>query len=475
MAFSKFPIGNKKNKGPKEFVPDNDSVQTDDDLLNANNSPQAAESTGPSVRRLNKLPLIITVSIVSAFAVIVALVAVSKGQDQNAKEEELKLQPTSDMANATLSRAPDGAIVQGQNGELLLASAPMMSSAPMIASAPMYQPNPELPPVDQLAEDIKLSKAEAFKRALLAPTAAAGDNIGRLASNGTQPTTQEEMIAAINNAQGLGSQAMAGGANYDQQMADVQAKMDANAANPSMSGSVMGGGATGGVINRVNPIRSTGSSTVASNNEWSLGNKTQNMTTSYTIHTGNVIPAILTTGINSDIPGVITAQVSRNVYDSASGRYLLIPQGSKLFGSYASGVQYGQKRLGVQWHRVIFPNGQSLTLDAMPGTTGAGYGGLKDKVNNHYAKIFGGAILMSLITATTTYALDKDNNNSSSESDNKSVSQSLNESFAREFGQVTAQQIQRSMNISPTLEIRPGYRLNVMVVKDIELDAPYGR
>ena len=86
-------------------------------------------------------------------------------------------------------------------------------------------------------------------------------------------------------------------------------------------------------------------------------------------------------------------------------------------------------------------------------------------------------MLMSLVTATTTYALDRDNSNSNSNDNNnsKSVSQSLNEAFARELGQITSQQIQRSMNVSPTLEIRPGYRMNVMVVKDIELDAPYGR
>ena len=205
--------------------------------------------------------------------------------------------------------------------------------------------------------------------------------------------------------------------------------------------------------------------------------KNQKMTSQFTIHTGNVIPAILISGINSDIPGAITAQVSRNVYDSATGRYLMIPQGSKLFGSYASGIVYGQNRLGVNWHRIIYPNGQSITLADMPGTTGAGYSGLKDKVNNHYAKIFGGAMLMSLVTATTTYALDRDNSNSNSNDNNnsKSVSQSLNEAFARELGQITSQQIQRSMNVSPTLEIRPGYRMNVMVVKDIELDAPYGR
>lgn len=470
MAFKKFPMGKKRDEATRDFVPENDTTNSDD-LLDANQSP-SSNSSGPSVRRLNKLPLIITVGIVSLFAVIVALVAISKGEAQKAKGDELKIQPNTDMANATLSQAPEGGIVRGESNQLLLASAPQMASDPVMSSMPMAQTNPDLPPVDQLAEDIKQTKAEAFKRALLAPTAAAGDNLGQLSNGSEQPATTDQMIAAINNAQTQNGQALSG-TNYDQQIASVQAQIDSGGASSNGMGN--NAGAMAGKASPV--IRSSGSSTVASKNEWSLGYKTQNMTTSYTVHTGNVIPAILTTGINSDIPGAITAQVSRNVYDSASGKYLLIPQGSKLFGSYASGVQYGQKRLGVQWHRVIFPNGQSLTLDAMPGTTGAGYGGFKDKVNNHYAKIFGGAMLMSLVTATTTYALDRDNNSSSDANgnDSKTVSQSLNEAFAREFGQITSQQIQRSMNISPTLEIRPGYRLNVMVVKDIELDAPYGR
>ena len=473
MAFKKFPFGNKSSK-TQEFIPGKDDTAGDenDDLLNANHSPKAVESTGPSVRRLNKLPLFITVGIVSAFAVIVALVAISKGESQQETKNEVEILSDSEMAKATLSHAPDGGIVHGQSDSLLLASAPQTASDPMLAVPPATETNPELPPVDQAAEDIKQAKAEQFKKALMAST---GADVGQMSiSNGAQPTSTDQMIAAINQAQNQGAQAT-GNADYDQQIAQVQAQMDANASGGA-SGSPMG--STGNSIGSRSPIRSPGSSTVASANEWALGYKNQNMTTKFTIHTGNVIPAILISGINSDIPGAITAQVSRNVYDSATGRYLMIPQGSKLFGSYASGVAYGQNRLGVNWHRIIYPNGQSITLADMPGTTGAGYSGLKDKVNNHYAKIFGGAMLMSLVTATTTYTLDRNNNNNNNDgnsNDNKSVSQSLNEAFARELGQITSQQIQRSMNISPTLEIRPGYRMNVMVVKDIELDAPYGR
>ena len=471
MAFKKFQFGNKSSK-PQEFIPGKDDAPAsdNDDLLNANHSPKAAESTGPSVRRLNKLPLIITVGIVSAFAVIVALVAISKGDAQKETKNEIEMQTDSEMAKATLSHAPDGGIVYGQSDPLLLASAPQAASDPMLTAPPTTDANPELPPVDQAAEDIKQTKAEQFKKALMAPT---GADVAQMSiTNGAQPSSTEQMIAAINQAQSQGSQAT-GNADYDQQIAQVQAQMDANAAGSTGNNPM---GSAGGGMSARSPIRSPGSSTVASANEWALGYKNQNMTTKFTIHTGNVIPAILISGINSDIPGAITAQVSRNVYDSATGRYLMIPQGSKLFGSYASGVVYGQNRLGVNWHRIIYPNGQSITLADMPGTTGAGYSGLKDKVNNHYAKIFGGAMLMSLVTATTTYTLDRNNNNSDSNTnDNKSVSQSLNEAFARELGQITSQQIQRSMNISPTLEIRPGYRMNVMVVKDIELDAPYGR
>ena len=115
--------------------------------------------------------------------------------------------------------------------------------------------------------------------------------------------------------------------------------------------------------------------------------------------TGSVIPAILVSGINSDLPGPIVAQVSENVYDSASGKSRLIPQGSRPIGSYRSSASYGQSRVQIQWQRLIFPNTASMDIPAMPGTDEAGYPGFTDEVKNHYLRTFGTAALMSLISA----------------------------------------------------------------------------
>ncbi len=119
----------------------------------------------------------------------------------------------------------------------------------------------------------------------------------------------------------------------------------------------------------------------------------------YEVKQGTVIPAVMITGINSDLPGQIIAQVSQPVFDTVSGRYLLIPQGTRLVGSYDSYVAVGQERALVAWRRLIFPDGASLELMNMPGADPQGYSGFADQVNNHYFRIFGGAILIGMIGA----------------------------------------------------------------------------
>ncbi|CDN57607.1 Putative conjugal transfer protein TrbI (plasmid) [Neorhizobium galegae bv. officinalis bv. officinalis str. HAMBI 1141] len=117
----------------------------------------------------------------------------------------------------------------------------------------------------------------------------------------------------------------------------------------------------------------------------------------YELKRGTVIPATLITGITSDLHGRITAQVSRNVYDCATGHRLLIPQGTKLFGRYDSKVSFGQSRVLVVWSDIIFPNGSTLQIGGMAGTDAQGYGGFGNKVNNHYLKTFGSSVMSALI------------------------------------------------------------------------------
>ena len=192
------------------------------------------------------------------------------------------------------------------------------------------------------------------------------------------------------------------------------------------------------------------------------------------IKTGAVIPAVMVTGVNSDLPGNIIAQVSQNVWDTANGRQLLIPQGAKLFGVYDSRVVYGQERVLVAWNRLIFPDGSAFTLGAMPGSDMAGYAGYTDEVNNHYLRIFGSAVLMSLISGGMAYTMDTMSGNSTNSlNSTPTMQQEMAAALAAQLGQTTMQLLQKNLNIKPTLEIRPGYQFNVIVTKDLVFQKPY--
>lgn len=202
---------------------------------------------------------------------------------------------------------------------------------------------------------------------------------------------------------------------------------------------------------------------------WDLGNRLENPSGKYEIRAGMVIPATLISGINSDLPGQLTAQVSQNVWDTATGKYLMIPQGTRLVGTYASAVAYGQERVMMAWQRLIFPDGRTLDIGAMPGADMAGFAGAHDQVNNHWFKMLGAAFLMSGITAAVSVSVD----NNTSSTDSTKMSDTMRESLASQFGTVIENVIQKNLNISPTLEIRPGYRFNVIVTKDMIFKKPY--
>ncbi len=191
------------------------------------------------------------------------------------------------------------------------------------------------------------------------------------------------------------------------------------------------------------------------------------------LKTGTIIPGLMVTGINSDLPGNIIAQVSQNVFDTATGRQLLIPQGAKLFGVYDSRVIYGQERVLVAWNRLVFPDGSAVTLGAMPGSDMAGNAGYTDEVNNHYLRIFGSAILMSMITGGMSYSMDSLDNSGGGDDDSPTLQDEMGSALAAQLGQATLQLLQKNLNIKPTLEIRPGYQFNVIVTKDLVFERPY--
>ena len=188
----------------------------------------------------------------------------------------------------------------------------------------------------------------------------------------------------------------------------------------------------------------------------------------YEIKAGSMVPVVLITGLNSDLPGNIIAQVRENVYDTVSGKYLLIPQGTKVIGVYDSKVAYAQSRALVNWSRMIFPNGNSLDLQNLSGIDQSGYTGLKDKVNNHTGKLVTGIFLTSVLGATVEMA----------QGSNNSVNPTYEELAAQGASQALQQAgnkiIQKDLDVQPTLEIRPGFLFNLFVDKDFILQ-PYKR
>lgn len=201
-----------------------------------------------------------------------------------------------------------------------------------------------------------------------------------------------------------------------------------------------------------------------------LSSTLQNPISPYELQAGTIIPGILITGINSDLPGQITGQVRSNVYDSISGNYCLIPQGAKLIGIYDSQVAYGQERVLVVWKRIIFPNGQSMDLQGMPGVDMSGYAGFYDQVNNHYGKIFGSVILMSVLGAGAQLAQPQNNTNPfAAPTVGQTLAQSLGTNLANTGTMITG----KNINIQPTLQIRPGYEFNISVTKDMVFPTSY--
>lgn len=202
--------------------------------------------------------------------------------------------------------------------------------------------------------------------------------------------------------------------------------------------------------------------------KWTLNEEIQNPKTKFTLQTGSIIPAILTSSIISEIPGNIIAQVSENVYDSISGKFLLIPQGTRLFGAYSSNIETGQSRIFVAWQRLLFPNGKTLDIGSMPGVDSRGISGLKDKVDNHFMRVFGSAFLISAIVGGFAYA-DK-----SSESGNdKNLGSELSSSLGQQLGLTASKILEKNIDISPTIEIRQGYQFNIIASKDISFLKPY--
>lgn len=182
------------------------------------------------------------------------------------------------------------------------------------------------------------------------------------------------------------------------------------------------------------------------------------------LQAGAVIPAALITGIRSDVPGQITAQVTQNVYDSPTGRILLVPQGTRIIGQYDSGVGFGQRRVLLVWNRLIMPDGRSIVLERQPGANVEGYAGLEDGVDFHWGEMFKAAALSTLLSVGAEAGTSQNES---------SLVQALRTGASNSISQTGQQIVSRQLGIAPTLTIRPGFPVRVMVTRDLVLE-PYG-
>lgn len=183
----------------------------------------------------------------------------------------------------------------------------------------------------------------------------------------------------------------------------------------------------------------------------------------HVLQAGSVIPAALVTGLRSDLPGQVVAQVTEDVRDSPTGRFLLIPQGARLIGEYDAQIAFGQSRALLAWTRLIMPDGRSIVLGRQPVADPSGYAGLEDEVDNHLGQLIEAGLLSTVLSVGSE---------SGSGSDGNSIAQAIRQGASQSFNQTGQQIVSRSLNIQPTITIRPGFPVRVMVTHDLVLE-PY--
>jgi type IV secretion system protein VirB10 len=184
----------------------------------------------------------------------------------------------------------------------------------------------------------------------------------------------------------------------------------------------------------------------------------------YEIKAGDVIPAALVTALNSDAPGRVIAQVTAPVYDTVTGQHLLIPQGARLIGTYDNGVAHGDRRLVLVWNRLILPNGWSINLQGMNATDPSGAAGLRDQTDNHLGRLAAAIGLSAIISVIANEADD--------EEEQGSLAQSVGDAAAQQAAQTGARIVDRELGVRPTLRVRAGASVRVLIMRDVQLQ-PY--
>lgn len=443
------------------------------------------------IRRVNNMPMYIVGALMGVFLLVMVLVAADRAAKQNQAPEALaeKAGSTSMFAKEIAGDRQDGIIQPKAAAPLAVPGDLAPPGEPGSAAVPIARPgNLDTPPTppnsaanlnapgssgqrDDEANRIRIMKMQQLEEAVKAKTtinATAPRSSGNSGSTGYSgaPMTRDEQLARL-----AAVRQQIDASTRDNPTAAYKARL----AQLQTSGAVSSGSGSGSSgAPQLLQTAASGSNPMAQfanagqGDRWKMDSQPDAPRSAYELRAGFVVPATLISGINSELPGQIMGQVAQNVYDTATGKYLLIPQGSRLVGQYSSAVAYGQARVLVAWQRIVFPDGKAMDIGSMPGADSAGYAGFNDQVNNHYFRLFASAFLMSGVTAGISMSQPQQNATTQ-----QTASSAMSEALGQQLGQVTAQLIAKNMNIAPTLEIRPGYRFNVMVTKDMTFSKPY--
>lgn len=428
----------------------------DKELLSSEYSPVGQVTSG--VRRVNNIPLIIAFSACLLFVLVIALVAVKRSNQQDREEPEIKSTVVTD------SSAMAKEIVANYQGGIIPSATPAVSKVERLELPVAVIDNPDNPPIPMpnmpemvTADDaeitrIRQQKIQDFEEAVKAKTKI------ELPVQTIKSMVNPTDVLRVKQMESI---------NKDlQEMDGSDSSLSFQTKLLKMQGMMSGQEQRKGGME----LLSIGGS--EEGDRWSLHSSVEAPRSRYELRAGAVLPGTMISGIRSDLPGQIIGQIAQDVYDTATGKYLLIPQGTRCLGVYSSEVSYGQNVVLVAWQRLIFPDGKVLDIGSMPGANSAGFAGFNDKTNNHYMRTFGSALLMSGIIAGVTYSQNQSqlNNGIYTQPTAGSV---LSQALGQQLGEVTAQMISKNLNIAPTLEIRAGYQFNITITKDLKFKKPY--
>jgi type IV secretion system protein TrbI len=388
----------------------------------------------PSVKRFNR-KMLVAIALIAG-AVITLAFTVGLQPPKPKAPEAVPVSAKAPIPSAAVNSLPSNYSDVPQLGDPRPGDLAAMAATG--ASGPMgNNPARQLTPIEQYVQQVELDRLRNEDRARNA-TVSFANSSGSEASTGASATGTQESSQLLQERlldiaqRGGGGASGAGGST-------LNARDDANRQDEKAA-----------------------FSGVSRDADFQLHARVQQARSPYTLFAGTILPCVLTQGIDSDLPGQIGCMISQNVYDTVTGKHLLVPQGTKVIGTYDSRISYGQSRVLVVWTRLLRPDGSTLSLEGMPGTDLSGYAGLTGHVNNHYVRLLTGVVLGSIIGAAAQIAVGAN-------SQNPSFSQLSVQGAGQNINEAGQQITRKNLNIQPTIEVPPGGRLNIFATKDLIL------